>query len=824
MHISNFSMGSDAGDINNDGWLDISVVDMVAEDNYRLKANMSGMNPDRFWQTVAKGGHYQYMFNTLQLNNGHTGDDQVIFSDIAQLTGTSNTDWSWSPLLADFDNNGHLDLFVTNGIKREMRNTDALAQMDSYIKTTIEKHKKNNSNNNEFDIWDLIELDSMLSFFPSQKLKNYIYANKGELEFEYVSDKWGLDQTSFSTGAAYGDLDNDGDLDLVVSNIDEEAFVYKNNTNENLTNNFLRIIIEGNGSYLGTRATVYYDNKLQMAELSGASGISSSSEDVLHFGLGENIVDSLKIDWFDGGSSMLRNVGIGVLKINPLKLEKKYKSVSTTIKRSQFEEVTEKRGINFIHKENRFDDYGREVLLPHRMSTMGSGLAVGDIDGNSLEDFFIGAAAGNKGQIYFQQKDGNFKASELSEFAPNLNFEDMGSALFDADLDGDLDLYIVSGGNEYAQGSEWQQDRFYVNEGKKLIAKTGVLPDLRTSGGRVKVGDYDKDGDLDLFVGGRQVPGRYPEPANSYILQNQWMESGRLSFITVAEFEKMGMVTDGVWTDYDVDGDLDLLVIGEWMEPTIIENKKGKFTQKKLELSIDNAVGWWYSLSSSDLDGDGDDDYILGNLGENYKYKATQEEPFTVHYDDFDANGSNDIVLGYYNYGEHFPLRGRSCSSQQIPDIKKQFTNYHEFAIASLKQVYGEASLDEALYYEAGIFSSICLENMGKGKFKVRRLPIEAQFSSINSSVIMDIDKDGVKDLIIVGNLFGAEIETPRNDAGLGLYLKGKGNCTFEPVPMHESGLRLPYDVKEIKKIQLTDGEGIVVAVNNGSMKLIKIK
>ncbi|MCK0156306.1 VCBS repeat-containing protein [Cellulophaga sp. F20128] len=826
-HTSYFSMGSDVGDINNDGWLDFVVLDMVAEDNYRLKSNMSSMNPAEFWENVSRGGHYQYMFNTLQLNNGVTQNGELKFSEIAQMAGVSSTDWSWSPLLADFDNDGRLDLFVTNGIRHEIGNTDALKQLDQYVGEIDKKY--NTKNDKSFDAWQYLNLEKLLAFFPSDKIKNYMFHNTNGLKFNKVTDQWGLSQETFSTGAAYGDLDNDGDLDLIVNNIDEVAYIYKNNTNENSNNNYLRIKFlkaKKEQSFFGTKVSLYHKNGLQISELTNARGINSSSEDLVHFGLGTNLkVDSLHISWANGTTTLLNNIkGNRTIVVDYDKVKKQATKVPNE-KIPNFQEVTNAAAIDFIHKENRFDDYGREVLLPHRMSTLGSGVAIGDVDANGLDDFYIGAPNEGLGKIFKQQEDGTFQGSYLS-LSPDLEREDMGAVFFDADNDGDQDLYVVSGGNEFSLEADNYQDRMYLNngEGKFVLANT-ALPVIKASGSRVKVADYDQDGDLDLFVGGRQVPGHYPEPAQSYLLTNQLVETGELKFEKTEEqlLGKLGMVTDAVWTDFDGDQDLDLVVTGMWMPITVLENRNGAFVNSTQKLGLQDTTGWWFSIAKEDMDGDGDDDYVLGNLGVNYKYKASASEPFGVHYGDFDNNGHNDIVLSYYNYGTQYPLRGRSCSSQQIPSIKEKFGTYNEFASSSLTEVYTEASLEKALQYEVKTFESVSIENKGNGDFTIRALPDLAQISNINSAVIYDVDKDGIKDIIIAGNLYGSEIETTRNDASLGLLLKGKKGFNFEAVPMGDSGLNLPEDVKELKLINYGDQKALVVAVNNGRLKLIKI-
>lgn len=829
-HISFFSMGTDIGDINNDGLLDLSVVDMVAEDNFRIKSNMSGMNPKEFWKIVRLDGHYQYMYNMIQLNNGSDSNGNLLFSEIGQLAGASSTDWSWSPLFSDFDNNGFQDLFITNGIKKDVRNTDALKNIDKYLAKIVDRYQIKNPTENIAIVREKASLDTLLSFFPIEKLQNYIFKNNGDLEFEKTTESWGLDQPSFSSGAAYGDLDNDGDIDLVVSNVDDVAFVYENNSNKLFKNNYLNIKFKEGAKYksfYGTRASVYYDGKLQIRELTSSRGYYSTSEDLIHFGFGNTKkIDSLVISWYDGGKSVLHNIKTNQIMMLDRSDLKSTSTISTNLKKIvPFKDITSDLNLNYLYHENEFDDYEREVLLPQKMSVLGPCLAVGDVNKDGFEDFFIGGSVGESGSIFLQNKKGEFTKVQRSAFEGYVYYEDMGAEFFDADLDGDLDLYIASGSNEYDQDSSLYQDRIYINDGHGNFSKSEAsLPILTASGSRVKQADYDKDGDIDLFVCGRQVPGNYPKPAESYVLKNNWKEKGSLSFEKVenVDFLNLGMVTDATWTDYDVDGDLDLIIVGEWMPVTIFENQDGKLKKMNLSSSLQNTTGWWYSIKNSDIDGDGDEDYIIGNLGLNYKYKASTDAPFTINYGDFDQNGKNDIILGYYNYGEHYPLRGRSCSSQQVPQLKKDFPTYNIFASANLSEVYGSNFLNQSLEYKALTFESICLENLGGGNFIIHKLPRLAQLSSVNGIVIDDVDKDGKKDIIIAGNMYGAEVETPRNDSSVGLFLKGNGNCTFTTISMQESGLSLPYDVKDLKKIQLKTGKGILVGVNNGPIRIIK--
>ncbi|MDN5201289.1 VCBS repeat-containing protein [Fulvivirgaceae bacterium BMA10] len=833
-HISYFSMGSDVGDINNDGLSDVVVVDMVAEDNYRLKANMGGMEPEAFWNIVNAGGNYQYMFNTLQLNNGVSEDGSMSFSEIGQMSGISSTDWSWTPLLADFDNDGFKDLFVTNGLKKDLRNTDATKNVDAYLQKLVKDFVAKNPNAGDVDLWDIMDWKKVLDFIPSQKIKNYVYQNNGQYGFEKKIDEWGFGQETFSNGAAYGDLDNDGDLDLVVNNVDDVVFLYENNSNKlSEKKNYLRIKLQdGNKehSFFGTKVWIKFNGLMQYAEVGNAKGFFSSSEDLVHFGVGNaDLVEEVKVVWLDGEVSVVKDV-----QVNQILSIDKQGSSGTSSKEEKtvlhlFADKTGESGVNYFHEENEFDDYDLQVLLPHKMSNFGPALDVGDINGDGLEDFVIGAAAGSSAAIYVQQQDGTFRNRSTPDFQKDAKYEDVGASLYDADNDGDLDLYMVSGGNAFAKESNMYTDRLYLNDGNGSLKRSkGVLPALTSSGSKVLPADFDSDGDLDLFVAGLHVPGEYPSPASSFILKNEMNETGILKYTNVTKevapgMIDFGMVTDGVWSDFDQDNDLDLVLTGLWIPVTFLRNDDGVFNDVTEDYQLDKNVGWWFSIEANDIDNDGDEDYLVGNLGLNSKYKASEEEPFTVHYYDFDENGSKDIVLGYYNFGIHFPVRGRSCSSEQVPKLKESFPSYHTFASATLSEVYGDERLEKALNYEAHTFASALIENKGNGKFESNPLPIEAQFSTVNSVVVDDFDLDGQKDIVIAGNLYPFEVETTRADAGLGLFMRGTGSNQFESVPMMKSGLFLPYDVRALKEIQTNQGKFILVASNNDHLRLINV-
>ena len=800
-HISNFGMGVDIADLNNDGLLDIIEMDMMAEDNRRKKTNMSGMDPLSFYYNVGIGYHYQYMQNTVQLNLGIMPGKPVAFSEIAELAGVSQTDWSWAPLAADFDNDGWKDLFITNGMRREMRDNDFLKWM---------KEKKESGLP--------INFGEVLQKVPVEKLDNYIYRNQGNLQFEKVNGKWSLSFPGFSQGAAYADLDNDGDLDLVVNNLDEEAKIFENRHRQETDGHYLRIKLTGpiaNPFALGSRVKLYTNGGFQMQELTLTRGYQSSVEPILHFGLGtHDQVKKVEVLWPDGTLTQLANVAADQVREviwepngTPAPLQETGEPL--------FEEKAKRIGLGFAHKETPFDDFEAEILLPHKYSQLGPALATGDVNGDGLEDLFVGGAAGQQAVIYLQKAQGVFTPQPVSNHLTEA--EDLGALFFDADGDGHLDLYIATGGNEKPIGDPAYLDQLLINDGKGNFSSQGAgALALEGSHAAVAAADIDQDGDLDLFVGGRNVPGKYLARPESYLLINQ----GDGTFIKGERLKDLGMVTAAVWCDFDQDADPDLVLAGEWMPITILRNKDGKLLPQSKLLGLGQSQGWWYSLAVGDFDKDGDPDLIAGNLGLNTKYKASIEGPFQAHAHDFDGNGTHDIVLSYYQNGTHYPVRGRTCSSQQMPFIAQQFPTYNQFATSPLIEIY---ELDSAAYAEkAHTFSTSLIRNDGD-KFSVHPLPVEAQFGPVNGIVVGDFNLDGNPDLAIAGNMLHTEVETARHDGNFGRIFLGDGKGGFTPLTPQASGFFAPGDVKALQKLALADGKYLLVAgVNDGKLQAFR--
>ncbi|MEH6679217.1 MAG: VCBS repeat-containing protein [Sediminicola sp.] len=809
-HTSFYGMGADIADFNNDGYLDIFQVDMDAKDNRRKKANMASMNPDLFKDIADAGFQYQYMHNCMQLNSGSFTNGVPHFSNVSRITGTSSTDWSWGPLFADFDNDGLKDLFVSNGTRREINNNDYFNRLK-----TVK-----------------IEADSTLDLslnIPSEKIDNFIFKNKGNLQFERANDQWGISYKGFSNGVAYADLDNDGDLEIITNNIDDHAAVFQNGSSE--MNGFLKIRFQGdpgNNFGVGNRVYLTSDGTTQLQELTLTRGFQSSVAPELIFGIGKaEKIDMVRVVWTNGKVQELANVEPGQTLLLKQGDAQSYPDTPKSLLRP-FETDTTGLFPDYRHTENYYDDFSKQVLLPHKMSTFGPTLVVGDLNSDGRDDYFVGGSTGYTGTIFLQSGNG-FEKRPVKALEEDKIHEDTGALIFDADGDGDNDLYVASGGYEFSIGSPHLQDRLYLNDGKGNFTRSAsALPPMSTSSSKVYKADFDQDGKEDILVLGRQVPGKYPMPATTHLLRNTGT-NGTAQFKEFPEsfsrpFLDLGMATSAVVTDINNNKRPDIIIVGEWMPIKVFENSGEGFREVSEKWGLDlDSTGWWWSIAQGDFDKDGDTDYILGNNGLNYKYKATENETFDIFVNDFDRDNKEDIVLSYYNDGKQYPLRGRECSSQQIPGIKQKFQDYESFSTATLEDVYTEKSLESALHYQVKSFASVYMENQN-GKFVLHQLPREAQLSSINQILVDDYDLDGALDLLIAGNLYASEVETPRNDAGYGLYLKGNGRGSFTPVEVDKSGFFVPGDVKDVMPITAKSGNYLIVAKNNDQMQYIKIK
>ena len=800
-HTSMFGMGIDIADFNNDGLHDLVQADMTPEDYTRAKVNMASMSPETFWNGVELGLHYQYMKNSLQVNNGIAEGGIPVFSDIARLAGMATTDWSWSTIFADLDNDGWKDVYITNGMRRDVNDNDLNQRTQA---TTFQA------------AYGKIDIQE----YPSEPLSNYAFKNQGDFTFGNVTETWGLEQNSFSNGMAYGDFDNDGDLDIVVNNIDQPLSLFENRTH---SRNFLRIRLQGpefNPQGLGTivRLQGKRSGITQTQELTLTRGYQSSMEPIIHFGLDEDTSTKvLQVIWPDGKEETRSISSFNTTLV--IDYENAVNSApSTHSEQVRFKNITSSIDLDFKHREDRYDDYKHEPLLPHKYSTLGPGTALGDINGDGLDDLYLGNAKNASAKLYTQTVSDGFVEIE-GPWKADRDKEDTGALFLDADGDGDQDLYVVSGGYNSAAADSSLQDRLYINRDGNF-RKSRALPTMAISGKVVAACDYDQDGDQDLFVGGRVKVAQYPRPPKSFLLNNNGKKNEDLRFEDVTNdvangLSKVGMITDAHWTDLDGDGWKDLILAGEWMPIRVFMNKQGQLIEETDSWGLREKVGWWYSLQSMDVDRDGDPDLIAGNLGLNYKYSASPEKPFEVFLNDFDQNGREDIVLGVHKEGRLLPLRGRECSSEQVPAIKMRYETYREFASADLFDIYGEGMLKNAVHYQATTFAHYWLENTGD-QFKWHRLPNRSQFSPINHITVFDYDGDDYQDLLVVGGLYDAEVETPRADAGVGLVLRNNNGVGFEAVPPLTSGLFIPGNIKDIKPTIINGSTTFIFAVNNG--------
>jgi len=798
-----FSMGMDIADINNDGHQDIFVLDMAASDHVRSKTLMASMSTDNFdLLTRSFEFPHQYMFNALQLNKG-----KGHYQNVSHLTGTAKTDWSWTVLLADFNNNTQKDIYVTNGYRRYALDNDTR----NLVRETRAKYQGKVPLNIKKELYYNI---------PSEKIANVLFKNNGNLKFDLAEDIDGISgQPSFSNGAATADLDNDGDLDLVVNNMDAPAFLYRNES----SGNYLKIKTKAATSESFAKVSIYHNETVQIQESRRVRGYLSASDDLLHFGLGNiSKIDSLVIKWPISGRVVYRDIKANqTLVFEEKEMSKPNKKTNPNRNNLTFEKKSlGALNLTFKTVENEFNDFANEILLPYKQSTLGPCVSQGDLNGDKLKDIFIGGAAGFPARIFIQ-KEGKYKKMEAPALVADAKQEDGDAIFFDYDQDGDQDLYVVSGGNEFEPENSFYQDRLYENDGKGNLTKVNKGLEASPASGKAVISlDFDRDGDLDLMVGNRIKPQHYPVAAPSVLYENLGGSFKEVTAEKAPSILDFGIVNDLLATDINQDGWMDMIAVGEWTGIGVFINQKGKFEQIQQENLLDQK-GWWFSVNKTDINQDGLPDFIVGNLGENSKYKTSRKSPLRVFANDFDDNGSFDLVLSSEYKGEYVPFRGRECSSQQMPFIEEKFSTYQSFANASLKDVYGDG-LENSYTREVNSFSSILLINRGEGEFEIKSLPKLAQTFPILDVEFWDFNGDGTEDALLVGNIYDTEVETPRLDGGSGLVLLADPNKElFHPAPSQD--LYLSGNTKLTEILEIDNKTFFLVLKNNDLPELFEI-
>jgi hypothetical protein len=807
--VSYFSMGLDVADVDNDGWSDVYTTDMLPEDETRLKTTSMFESWDVYQAKVRNGYHHQSMRNMLQRNN-----QDGTFSDVGQMAGVARTDWSWGALIADLDLDGQKDLFVTNGIAKDVTSQDYVAFLanEETMKEMTDGGKAK------------VDFRRLTKAMASTRLANYAFRNLGGMRFANVAADWGLATPSFSSGAAYGDLDGDGAPDLVVNNVDDTAFVYRNNARALGRNHYLQLKLAGEGRNpfaVGARATVHAGDLQAVQELAPARGFQSSVDYTLTFGLGaRSAADSVTVEWPDGRTTVLRQVTadqrLTVKQAGAAPARGAAPSMPAG-PRPLLADRTDATALGFVHRENDFVDFDRERLIPKMLSTEGPGMAVADVNGDQLDDVFMGGAKGQAAQLLVQERDGRFAASNPGLFEPDSVAEDVGALFFDANGDRRPDLYVVSGGSDFSDQAPALEDRLYLNEGGGRFRKAvGALPPDNTSGSRVAAADFDGDGDSDLFVGGRVVPWSYGTSPRSALLQNDGR--GRFTNVTARlapELERAGMVTDAVWRDVDRDGLVDLMVVGEWMPLTLFRNSGGGRLTPASVPGLERSEGWWNRIVAGDFTGDGRVDFVVGNLGLNARLTAAPDAPATMYVKDFDKNGFVEQIVACYNRGVSYPIALRDDLIKTLPYLKARYLSYASYARQQVTDVFPAAELEGAVVRKAHTFETALARNNGDGSFTLVPLPREAQTAPVYGILATDADGDGRGDLLLAGNFDGVRPDLGRMSASFGLLLRGDGRGGFTPTPAAESGFFVPGQARDIQAVRTAAGLRYIVARNN---------
>ncbi|MGH7711672.1 MAG: VCBS repeat-containing protein [Gemmatimonadaceae bacterium] len=811
-HTSRFSMGVDAADYNNDGLPDVIVLDMLPEREEILKTSASSESFTLFDLRVRAGYHPQYARNTLQLNRG-----LARFSEIGFLAGVSASDWSWAPLFADLDNDGHKDLFVTSGIYRRPNDLDYISYVSNdAVQAALAK--------------GITEANlALLQRMPHVPLPNHAYSNRGDLTFTDMAERWGLAQPGFSNGAVYVDLNNSGALDLVVSRINAPAAIYRNRARQANRHSYLAVALRGaagNTAGVGAKVLVRHGSHMQLLEQMPTRGFQSSVDPRLHFGLGSATqIDSLVVVWPDRRYQVLTHVAVN----RTITLSQNDAAGTYTYHRKSplplFADLTKQLGISAKHKENAFIDVNREPLMPHLLSTEGPALAVGDINGDKLDDLFVGGAKWQAGHVFVQQRDGTFSVSGQPALAADSLHEDVDAVFFDADGDKDADLYVVSGGNEFWGEAEALQDRLYLNDGRGSFRRAvDALPRSFENGACVVPGDFDADGDVDLFVGSRVAAREYGSTPRSLLLLNDG--DGRFRDVTreiAPALADAGMVSAATWLDYDGDRLLDLIVVGEWMPVRVFRQQNGRFEERTGQAGLDRTEGWWNSVAAADVNGDGREDLVLGNLGLNSYIRATAEQPAQLYVSDFGSTGTLKQILTFYKNGVSYPLAGRDELVRLMPSLRSRYPSYAAFGAKRIEDIFSADELRRATVRQARVFASSVALSVGDGTFTLEPLPMDAQFAPIYATLADDFDGDGSVDLLVAGNLHGVLPMLGRYDASYGLVLRGAGSGGFAAAPLEEMGLTIDGQVRDMKFLRHASGERLLaVARNNAELMLLQ--